>query len=144
MRRPLILLCSSVSAAMIGISAHAQMFEIDQVCPSLPKPGLYYVYAEIGVTPTTNIVADAPLRYRANGRFYYKPRVQEDLSDPTDEGVWHIRTQTSAAAAPRADKAYVYRPPVVTRCSNGVQLDAFSPNDRLVALNRYVDYHAKN
>lgn len=144
MLRSALILSLYISAAAISSSANAQMLDNDQVCPSLPKPGLYYVYAEPGSRLTAYMVADAPLNYRINSRFYYKPRVPADLSEPGDEGVWHIRTQTSAAAAPRANMAYVYRPPVMTRCSNGLALNAFSPNDRFVELNRYVDYHAKD
>jgi hypothetical protein len=144
MRRSILILCSSISAAAIGSAVHAQMFDDDRVCSILPKPGLYYVYAGPDASLTAHLVADTQLSYRVNSRFYYKPRVQVDLSEPGDEGVWHIRTQTSAAAAPRANMAYVYRPPVVSRCSNGQPLYAFSPNDRLFDFNRFVDYHAKN
>src|SRR6202020_3138069 len=61
-----------------------------------------------------------------------------------EEGVWHIKTQTLAAAAPRANKVYVNRPQIVSRCSAGATLPNFDRNDRFVELKRYIDYHAPN
>jgi hypothetical protein len=141
MNRSALVLLSSFYALAMGGQAQAQSLDNEQICPGLQKPGLYYVYADAGQIVSRQ-VGSGRLRYSVNSRFYYVPRAQASFAGRNDEGVWHIRTQTVAADAPRANEAYVYRQPIVSRCSGGVPLFAFSSNERFVPLNRYVDYHA--
>ena len=61
-----------------------------------------------------------------------------------NEGVWHVRTETRATSAPRADAIYVYRAGVITRCSPTTPLSEYSQDERFVDINRYIDYHAPN
>lgn len=139
-----LILFVSICVVMMASQAHAQLLDNEQLCSGLQKPGLFYVYVEGDGRIVSREVGSGKLRYRVNSRFYYVPRARASFSERSGEGVWHIRTQTVAAAAPRANRAYVYRPPIASRCSGGVPLLAFEPDDRLVELNRYVDYHAPN
>lgn len=75
-----------------------------------------------------------------NARFYYVaapiPR--------SEEGVWHIRTQTLARNLDGADQAYLARPAVTTRCSPTQPLEGFPGGGGYVATNDYIDHHAGN
>jgi hypothetical protein len=74
-----------------------------------------------------------------SARFYYVP-----ASIPrTEEGVWHIRTQTKARNLEGADRAYLARPAVTTRCSPTNLLDSFSNGAGYVTVSDYVDHHAE-
>lgn len=71
-------------------------------------------------------------------RFYYVP-----ASIPrTEEGVWHIRTQTKARNLDGADQAYLARPAITTRCSPTQLLDSFPNGAGYVTVNDYIDHHA--
>ncbi len=71
-------------------------------------------------------------------RFYYVP-----ASIPrTEEGVWHIRTQTKARNLEGADRAYLARPAITTRCSPINLLESFSNGAGYVTVNDYIDHHA--
>ena len=85
----------------------------DQVnCNALSAPGLYYLaYTETGEAALTRVGAK-PLRYQPISRFYFVSSSNEEMAARREEGVWHIRTQTKANAAPTADTVYVYRPGV--------------------------------
>lgn len=71
-------------------------------------------------------------------RFYFVP-----ASIPrTEEGVWHIRTQTKARNLEGADQAYLARPAINTRCSPINLLESFSNGAGYVTVNDYIDHHA--
>ena len=73
-----------------------------------------------------------------NVRFYYVT-----TSIPrTEEGVWHIRTQTRARNLDGADQAYLARPAITTRCSPNAPLEAFFGGAGYVSVNDYIDHHA--
>lgn len=126
-----------------GGAATAQSFNEAGICSRLlerQQSGLYFVedgFAE----PVIQRVDAAPLPYTSRARFYYLPLVRAGGRDTGRQWVWHIRTQTEAGAAPRANLAYVYRPGRRTACSPTRELFEFSPDDRFVELNRYIDYH---
>ena len=73
-------------------------------------------------------------------RFYYVlasiPR--------TEEGVWHIRTQTKARNLDGADQAYLARPAITTRCSPVNLLESFSNGAGYVTVNDFIDHHAND
>jgi hypothetical protein len=71
-------------------------------------------------------------------RFYYVPAP----IPRTEEGVWHIRTQTRARNLDGADQAFLARPSVTTRCSPTQPLDSFSNGAGYVTINDYIDHHA--
>jgi hypothetical protein len=71
-------------------------------------------------------------------RFYYVP-----ASIPrTEEGVWHIRTQTKARNLDGADQAYLARPAITTRCSPTQLLGSFPNGAGYVTVSDYIDHHA--
>jgi hypothetical protein len=138
------LLAFAVSVATLIAAervAVAQYFDDNTNCASLTQSGLYYYSSENGAAVLTR-VGNGQLRYQANSRFYFVAPPRAQIGTQGEENVWHIRTQTQASAAPRASTVYVYRPSVVTRCSAGTALPEFSPDDRFVEINRYIDYHA--
>src|SRR5260370_31924933 len=64
---------------------------------------------------------------------------------------WHIRSQTVSLTDSRSDRAFVYRPALRTMCrrgrlgtrTEGDFFDEFQPAERIVPLNRYIDYHSE-
>ncbi len=130
-------------AALIAADRIAVAQYIDDAanCNALTHPGLYY-YSASNTGAVLTRVGSGALQYRANSRFYFVPSGRVQLGTQSEENVWHIRTQTRASAAPKANTVYVYRPGVVTRCSAGMPLAEFSPDDRFVEINRYIDYHS--
>ncbi|MGY2811999.1 hypothetical protein [Bradyrhizobium sp. USDA 4506] len=132
----------TLAACILGLpgQVHAQSVDADQLCPRLQTSGLYYAYMGSDGQVVTRLVGSGKLHYSVNSRFIYSP--PGPPPGDGDEGVWHIRTQTTAAAAPRANRVYVYRPPILSRCSGGNPLLSFNRDDRFVEINRYVDYHA--
>jgi hypothetical protein len=124
-------------SASVG-SVVAQNFDEQAICAAINKPGLFYARSQPPYQYSP--VNGAPLSYDRDARFVLitapvPPRQGRDY-----EGVWHVRTQTIAELSKRANKAYVYRPPVRTRCSRG-ELPAFEGGDRLVTLTAYLDHH---
>lgn len=74
--------------------------------------------------------------YDLRSRFYFV-----GAKSRAEEGVWHIRTQTTAKNLAGADFAFVSRPGYAkTRCSLQ-PLPYLQGNDRLVNVNRYIDHH---
>lgn len=71
-------------------------------------------------------------------RFYYVPAP----IPRTEEGVWHIRTQTKARNLDGADQAYLARPAITTRCSPTNLLESFFNGAGYVTVNDYIDHHA--
>jgi hypothetical protein len=131
-----------------GSSAIAQVFNDSEICAKLliKGAGLYLVQNREG-TGFVQPVTSAPVAYRAESRFYYVPERKWRPQDNKGQPVWHIRTQTSAAATPTrpiANQAYVFRPGGRTPCSPTNDLPEHSPADRFVDLNRYIDYHDPN
>src|SRR5215475_3669218 len=61
----------------------------------------------------------------------------------TEEGVWHIRTQTKARNLDGADQAYLARGAINTRCSPTQPLDSFPGGAGYVTVNDYIDHHAE-
>ena len=73
-------------------------------------------------------------------RFYYVP-----ASVPrTEEGVWHVRTQTRARNLDGADQAYLARPAITTRCSPTSLLGSFANGAGYLGVNDYIDHHASD
>jgi hypothetical protein len=71
-------------------------------------------------------------------RFYFVPAP----IPRTEEGVWHIRTQTRARNLDGADQAYLARGAINTRCSPTRLLDSFPNGASYVTVNDYIDHHA--
>lgn len=131
----------AVAALLLPVSAgpiFAQTFDEQAICAAINRPGLFYARTQPPYQAWP--VNGTPLAYDRDARFVLitapaPPRQRRDY-----EGVWHVRTQTIAELSKRANKAYVYRPPVKTRCSKDV-LPAFEGGDRLVTLTAYLDHH---
>ena len=127
--------------ALLSLPAHLAKAQPDDglVCRQLvqlARSGLYIAHEGGRIAR----VEGGPVNYDPDARFYYLPgRSNNRVSK---ERVWHVRTQTRARAAPSADTAVVYRPPVTTQCSNGRRLFAFNVDERFVSLRRYIDHHA--
>jgi hypothetical protein len=133
----------------------AQTFDDTAVCNRLAlsyRSGLYIAYpsgsralmrlegralcAPDGSFCATRVNGDNA--YEPVSRFYYLPGPKPR----TEEGVWHIRTQTEALNLEGADFAFLSRPALKsTRCSPNTPLSAFSGSENFVSLNRYIDYH---
>jgi len=140
-------------AAAIGCSIPAEAQSNGNACSSIlraVRAGLYVSYPSGRITMINSSSGRAAadggreedVPYDPDAELYFVPGSGSHLFVSGEEGVWHVRTQTQATAASGADQALVYRPSVVTRCSNGSALAAFDENDRLVSLRRYVDHHA--
>ncbi|HTO66147.1 MAG TPA: hypothetical protein VMM15_33415 [Bradyrhizobium sp.] len=71
-------------------------------------------------------------------RFYFVPAA----IPRTEEGVWHIRTQTQARNLDGADQAYLARGAINTRCSPTQLLESFPGGASYVPVNDYIDHHA--
>jgi hypothetical protein len=103
------------------------------------SPGAAKVRAEGGCGLDSSLCVS-----RANGsnvfdpeaRFYYVP----GPVPASEEGVWHVRTQTEAENVGGADQAFVKRPAIRTQCSPNAPLE-ISPDGPRVSVEDYVDYH---
>jgi hypothetical protein len=131
-------LIATLAICSVAWPASAQTYNDQSICTAIGRPGLYYVPTrpDLKITP----VGAGSLVYDSGAKFVLITAPSNPSRSPDYEGVWHIRTQTIARQSNRANKAYVYRAPVRTRCSDGVLPD-FSPGDRLVNLNIYLDHH---
>jgi len=130
-----------VAALLLPVSAGpivAQTFDEQAICSAVNKPGLFYARSQ----PPYQFwpVNGTPLAYDRDARFVLITTPVPSRQGRDYEGVWHVRSQTVAELSKRANKAYVYRPPVKTRCSRDV-LPAFEGGDRLVTLTAYLDHH---
>jgi hypothetical protein len=138
---------------LLNISGFAFAFDDFSVCGALTRSGgtgLYLAYptfssaiAKFQGKPTcdssgsfcftpvggTNVFDD-------NARFYFVPAP----IPRSEEGVWHIRTQTRAKNLTGADRAFLSRPNVTTRCSPNAPLGPF-PKGPFVDVNDYVEHH---
>jgi hypothetical protein len=118
----------------------------DPVCDSLAKSprGLYIRQSDGTVRDLKN-----PVPFDAGARLYYV--TGEAPIGPNKEAVWHIRSQTISRSEGTSDRAFVYRPAVRTMCRNGKPaakadgdfFDEFQPAERVIQLDRYIDYHSK-
>lgn len=146
----------AIISTLLVLQSYGLAFAIDDaaVCSSLRSTGgtgLYLAYpAFSSMAVNSNAkncdalggfcltkVADRNL-FDESARFYFVPQ-----SIPrTEEGVWHIRTQTKAMNLDGADQAYLARAAVRTRCSPTRLLDAFQGGWAYVPLNDYIDHHA--
>jgi hypothetical protein len=125
--------------------------QFDSICESLvPQgPGLYIKYSSSD--KPVPITSDA-VRYESNARIYVVPWFGPRAIAANEEGVWHIRSQTTANSSVKSNQAYVYRPAVRTQClqgrrvaqSQGQFFKEFFPDERYVSLNRYFDHHPKD
>ena len=131
-------LIATLAICSVAWPAASQTFNDQSICTAIGRPGLYYVPTrpDLKITP----VDAGSLVYDSGARFVLITAPSNPGRSPDYEGVWHIRTQTIARQSNRANKAYVYRAPVKTRCSDGVLPD-FASGDRLVNLNIYLDHH---
>lgn len=132
-------LCIVCAVNQIGL-AYA-----DAVCDSLSgrSRGLY-------MSQPDGTIRDLgkPAPYIAGARLYYV--TGESALAAGKEAVWHIRSQTMTTTGSTSDRAFVYRPAVRTMCrggrlgalAEGDFFDEFQPAERLIPLNRYIDYHA--
>jgi len=75
--------------------------------------------------------------FDAGARFYFVP---QPIRPPTEEGVWHIRTQTKALNLDGADQAYLARAVTTTRCVRALQI--FQGGAAYVPLRDYVEHHS--
>jgi hypothetical protein len=147
---------SAISAlALLPFCGSALALDDAAVCGSLRNKGasgLYLAYP--AYSPTASqldaqracdaiggfclIKAGRSNLFDDNARFYYVP-----ASIPrTEEGVWHIRTQTRARNLSGADQAYLARPAITTRCSPNNLLESFFNGAGYVTVNDYIDHHA--
>ena len=143
-----------LSVALLTNEAFAQRFDDTAVCSRLMRSsrpqGLYIAY--LANTPALKNIQDRAIcaddgsfclaaingknTYELRSRFFYVAAKAR-----SEEGVWHVRTQTSAKNLEGADFAFVSRPAYPsTRCSPN-QLPSLQGNDRLVNVNRYIDHH---
>jgi hypothetical protein len=129
----------------LALPASAQMLDDTAVCNRLTETsqaGLFIAYSSFSANCTADkpfclVRSNASNVYDPSSRFYYVP----SRIGRSEEGVWHIRTQTRARNVRGADAAFVYRPAIRTKCSPDASLDAFVGNNRFVGLNRYGDHH---
>jgi hypothetical protein len=70
-------------------------------------------------------------------RFYFVP----EAIPRAEEGVWHVRTQTMARNLEGADRAYLARPGITTRCSPTRPWDSFANGAGYVSTDDYIDHH---
>ena len=70
-------------------------------------------------------------------RFYFVP----EPIPRTEEGVWHVRTQTMARNLAGADQAYLARPGIATRCLTTRSWDSFDNGGGYISTDDYIDHH---
>lgn len=124
---------------LLVASASAQQDGDSAVCAQLNKlnrTGLFIFYPSMGPGGTVQPLRSS-MPYSASARFFYYDVASARGSE---EGVWHIRTQTTARVRKGTDTALVYRPGVQTRCDPR-GLRAFDENERFVPLTEYQRYH---
>jgi hypothetical protein len=131
--RPAIGCIYTILAVTIPLNASSAQDAI--VCEALraSPPGLYVVYPTSAGAP--NPIRNGPIKYDPDARFYFVH------ASKRSEGVWHVRTQTTARAARDADEAIVYRAALQTSC-RPTPFEAFDKDSRYVSLNAYIDHHA--
>jgi hypothetical protein len=146
---------ATISALLLfQLCGSALALDDTAVCGNLRSrgaSGLYLAYpafspaaAKLGAQGTCDAAGGFCLTRAGRGnpfddgaRFYYVP-----ASIPrTEEGVWHIRTQTKARNLDGADHAYLARPAITTRCSPTNLLESFSNGAGYVTVNDYIDHH---
>jgi hypothetical protein len=140
---------SAPFVAVLILSSTTGFAQDDPICESVIRqgPGLYIKYAD-GNTPVP-IAGKTP--YKPNAKIYVVPWFGLRNVAPNKEAVWHVRSQTTADTKLKSDQAYVYRPATRTRCRSGQFVDQslghffdeFTPDERFVSLDRYIDHHAK-
>jgi hypothetical protein len=144
MQSPIAITSSIVCSLLAAGAACAQLIDDQANCAGLAQSGLYYfAFPKEGGAVISRIGSGA-VQYQSNGRFYFVPPSRAQLATRGNEGVWHVRTETRAALAPKADAIYVYRAGVITRCLPTTTLSEYSQDERFVDINRYIDYHAPN
>jgi len=124
----------------LGAPAKAQQsFDEPLACSTIKKPGLFYVRTQPSLS-VTEVWPDngGVFTYDRAARFVFTTPTEVSSRPPRYEGVWHVRTQTIAREAAKANKAHVYRAPARTRC--GVMPD-LPLEERLVSLGAYLDHH---
>ena len=119
----------------VTIPLHPSSAQDGLVCEALKAspPGLYVVYPTSAGAP--HPITNGRIKYDPDARFYFVH------ASKRSEGVWHVRTQTTARAARDADEAIVYRPALQTSCRQ-TPFEAFDKDSRYISLNAYIDHHA--
>jgi hypothetical protein len=149
MRTASVLFCAVTLSICSQQAAVAQPVSDRQACATIlakSRSGHFFksgagLYISYRGTAEPMLIGATPVPYRPDARLYFVPSGRAFLVGNRAEGVWHIRTQTTAANASGADMALVYRPPVITRCSRGLPLPAFDSNHLFTPLNSYIDHH---
>lgn len=137
---------TSIAFCMVLAVVQGRFAYADPVCDSLATQprGLYMSQPDGTVQDLKK-----PIPYSAGARLYYV--TGESPLAASKEAAWHIRSQTVSLTDSRSDRAFVYRPAQRTMCRSGRLgtrtegdfFDEFQPAERIVPLNRYIDYHSE-
>lgn len=104
------------------------------VCEALTASGRPGLYLRNGIGELERLNGTV-VPYEPQARLFYLGRWTA-----RSESVWTIRSQTVARSA-KANEAMLWRPGIVSECSNGRSLETFDRNNRFVSLQRYYHHH---